>query len=310
MMTSDLLDGAYAAALTPMTADGQPDGDRLVAHCRWLLSSGCTGLAPLGTTGEANSISLDGRRSVIAAIAAAGIPARQVIFGTGSCAVGDTIALTRHALESGYPNVLVLPPFYYKGVSDDGLFAFFASLVEGLNDPRLRLYLYHIPPVAIVPISLKLIGRLRETFGEVVAGLKDSSGDWANTKAALEAYPGFRAFSGSEAFLADNLAAGGPGCISATTNVTAPLAAKVLASRGRDRDALQRQLTEIRLALQKVPLIPALKRIMEWRTGDPSWRHILPPNTPLSREAEADLRATVARYPWLTAPLEATASGN
>ncbi|MGH7186772.1 MAG: dihydrodipicolinate synthase family protein, partial [Pseudomonadota bacterium] len=255
--------------------------------------------------GEANSLSLEGRGAVITAVAAAGFPAQQVIIGTGSCAVGDTVALTRHALDSGYPNVLVLPPFYYKGVSDDGLFAFFSSVIESLHDFRLRLYLYHIPPMAIVPISLKLIGRLRETFGEVVAGLKDSSGDWTNTKAVLETYPRFRAFSGSEAFLADNLAAGGPGCISATTNITAPLAAKVLASHGRDRDALQRQLTEIRLALQKVPLIPALKRIMEWRTGDPAWRHILPPNTPLSREAEADLKATVTRFPWLTMPLEA-----
>jgi len=303
--STELINGAYAAALTPITADGRPDGDRLVAHCRWLLANGCTGIAPLGTTGEANSLSLDGRRTVITAVAAARIPAHQVIIGTGSCAVGDTVALTRHALELGYPNVLVLPPFYYKGVSDDGLFAFFSAVIESLNDSRLRLYLYHIPPVAVVPISLKLMARLRAAFGEVVAGLKDSSGDWANTKAVLETYPGFRAFSGSEAFLADNLAAGGPGCISATTNITAPLAAKVLASDGRERDDVQRELTEIRLALQKFPLIAALKRIMEWRTGDPSWRHILPPNAPLSREAEADLKATVARFPWLTAPPQA-----
>lgn len=296
MPSTDLVNGVYAAALTPITPDGQTDCDSLVAHCRWLLANGCDGIAPLGTTGEANSQSLESRLAVIDAIAAAKISASKVIIGTGSCSIGDTVRLTRHAVQLGYPNVLVLPPFFYKGISDDGLFAFFSSVIEGLNDSRLRLYLYHFPQMSAVPFSLELIGRLRDAFGEVVAGLKDSSGDWANTKSILEAFPGFRAFSGSEQFLSDNLALGGPGCISATTNVTAPLAAKVFANSGPDRNEHQRELTKARLALQKFPLIPALKRIVEWQTGGLSWRNILPPNSHLSREAEVDLRETVTRF--------------
>jgi 4-hydroxy-tetrahydrodipicolinate synthase len=161
----------------------------------------------------------------------------------------------------------------------------------------LRLYLYHFPQMSTVPLSAALIGRLRDAFGAVVAGLKDSSGDWANTQHLIDAFPGFRVFSGSEQFLSDNLAAGGPGCISATVNVTAPLAARVLRAEPAERGRVQQELTAIRLALQGFPTIPALKRILEWHTGNPGWRNLLPPLLALPESAAAELRLKIADYP-------------
>jgi len=295
--STDLVSGVFAASLTPMTPAGAPDHTMAVGHCRWLLENGCDGLAPLGTTGEANSQSLADRMALIEAIAAAGLPANRVVVGTGGCALGDTVALTRCAIDAGYPNALVLPPFYYKGVSDDGLFAYYAALIERIGDPQFRLYLYHFPQMSAVPLSPALIGRLRDAFGDVVAGLKDSSGDWANTKHLIDAFPGFRVFSGSEQFLADNVAAGGVGCISASVNVTAPLAARVLRADPADRAQLQQELTAIRTALQGFPMIPALKRILEWHTGNPGWRNVLPPLLALSEAEATELRRKIADFP-------------
>jgi len=294
---TDLVGGVFAAALTPMTPAGSPDHVLAVAHCRWLLDNGCDGLAPLGTTGEANSQSLADRMALVGALAEAGLPAERVVVGTGGCALGDTVALTRCAMDAGFRNALVLPPFYYKGVSDDGLFAYYAALIEGVGDADFRLYLYHFPQMSTVPLSAGLIGRLRDSFGAVVAGLKDSSGDWANTRHLIDAFPGFRVYSGSEQFLADNLAAGGPGCISATVNVTAPLAARVFHAAPSARQRVQEELTAIRLALQGFPTIPALKRLLEWHTGNPGWRTVLPPLLALPEEAADKLREMIAGFP-------------
>jgi 4-hydroxy-tetrahydrodipicolinate synthase len=280
-----------------------------VGHIRWLLKNGCDGVAPLGTTGEANSISLADRMALIEAIADAGIPADRVIVGTGNCALGDTVALTRCALDAGYGNALVLPPFYYKGVTDDGLYAYFSALIERIGDAGFRLYLYHFPQMSAVPVSAALIGRLRAAFGGVVAGLKDSSGDWANTKHLIDTFPGFRVYSGSEQFLADNVAAGGVGCISATVNVTAALAARVLRADPAQRAALQAELTAVRTALQAFPTIPALKRILEWYTGNTAWRYLQPPLVPLSEAMAADLRRKIADFPLFRDRIALAAAG-
>lgn len=297
MTSTELIDGVYAAALTPLTPAGAPDREMAVGHCRWLLENGCDGVALLGTTGEANSLSQADRMALIEAVAAAGIAANRVVVGTGGCALGDTVALTRCAIDAGFPNALVLPPFYYKGVGDDGLFAYYAALIERLAEPRLRLYLYHFPQMSAVPLGPALIGRLRDAFGEVVAGLKDSSGDWAHTRHLIDTFPGFRVFSGSEQFLSDNVAAGGAGCISATVNVTAPLAARVLRAEPAVRARPQGELTAIRTALQDFSLIPALKCIFEWHTDNPAWRNLLPPLFALSEAEAAELRRKIADFP-------------
>ncbi|MCC7275252.1 MAG: dihydrodipicolinate synthase family protein [Alphaproteobacteria bacterium] len=288
---TDRPQGVYAAALTPLGPDLEPDVAAFVAHSRWLLANGCDGLAPLGTTGEANSLSVDQRLKLIEASAAAGLPGERTIFGTGSCALADAVRLSRAALAAGSAGVLLLPPFYYKNVDEDGLFAFFSEVAQRVGDARLRMYLYHFPQQAVIPITLALVERLKKAYpGETIAGLKDSSGNWENTRSFIEAFPGFGVFSGSEQFLLPNLRAGSVGCISATTNVTGPLAQKVYqAWRGAEADQLQAELTETRLTLQAYPPIAGLKTIMARISGDTAWLNILPPNKRLSAAQEAEL---------------------
>lgn len=211
-MPHTTLSGVFAAALTPLTADLAPDSAMLTTHARWLLDNGCHGVAVLGTTGEANSLSLAQRLVIIDTITAE-IPADRLLIGTGTCALEDTVALTRAALARGCGNVLMLPTFYYKNQSDDAVYAGFAEVIDRVGDPDLRLYLYHFPQMSGTPIAAAVVARLIEAYPGIVVGLKDSSGDWDYTAALLRDFPGFAAFSGSERFLLDNLQLGGPGCI-------------------------------------------------------------------------------------------------
>ncbi len=302
--------GVYAAVLTPVTEALQPDIKLFAEHCRWLLANGCDGLAPLGTTGEANSLSLAQRISLVEAMAATRLPMARCIVGAGSCALADAVALTRATLAAGCDNVLLLPPFYYKNPSEDGLFAFFAEVIERVSEDRLRLYLYHFPRLSTVPITIPLIRRLTKAYGPRIAGLKDSSGDWSNTKAFLEAFPGFDVFSGSEEFLLDNLRAGGVGCISASVNVTAPLAQPVHRAWATPQaDKLQRELTEVRLILQAYPTPASLKQVLAEITGHRQWLNLIPPNHPLAATTQAvELMARLRALPQMQAMLGARAA--
>jgi 4-hydroxy-tetrahydrodipicolinate synthase len=301
---SDKPTGVYAAVLTPLTRELDVDPGLFVAHCRWLLQNGCDGLAPLGTTGESNSLSVRQRLSLIEAAAGAGLPMGRVVAGAGSCALADAVEVTRAATAAGCAGVLLLPPFYYKNPTEDGLFAFFAELIERVGSPRLRLYLYHFPQLSTVPISAKLIGRLMAAYPGIVAGLKDSSGDWSNTASLLKEFPGFEVFSGSEKFLLANLRAGGVGCISATVNVTAPLAQTVYRAylSGAETEAHQQALTAVRVVLESYPMQGALKQVMSAITGNAAWLNILPPNRPLSEAQARELMARLRALPQ-TQPL-------
>lgn len=299
--------GVYAAVLTPFDERLEPDHKTYVAHCRWLLENGCDGLAPLGTTGEANSMSLAQRLALIEATAAAGLPMAKFIMGTGSAALADAVSLTKAAVAAGAGGALLLPPFYYKNPSEDGLFAFFSEVIERVGDRRLRLFLYHIPPMSAVPIPPALIHRLKAAYGATIAGVKDSSGDWNYTANLLKEIPGFGAFSGTEQFLLANLRAGGAGCISASTNVTAALAQRVArAWRQPEADALQEKLTAARLVLQGFPFQACLKELVARRTGDRRWLNLIPPNRPLSQAQRDDLFAKLRRLPEME-PLLAAA---
>ena len=283
------IEGVLAPVITPFKRDLSPDADRFVKHCRWLMKSGCAGLAVFGTNSEANSMSVDEKLELLGALVKGGVPASALMPGSGHCALSDSVKMTREAVRIGCGGVLMLPPFYYKGVSDEGLFRNFSEVIERVGDERLRLYLYHIPPVSNVAITLDLIERLLSRYPGIVAGAKDSSGDWNNTKAMLDRFKdrSFDVFPGSEVFLLDGLRAGGKGCITATGNVNPGAIDDVFKNwRSTDADKLQAGITATRKIVQKVPMIPALKAITAHFGNDPQWRTVRPPLTDLTPEQD------------------------
>ncbi|NDP43984.1 MAG: dihydrodipicolinate synthase family protein [Aromatoleum sp.] len=289
------LRGIFAPVVTPFDAHLEPDAARLETHGRWLLGQD-VGLALFGTNSEANSMSVGEKIALIEALVGAGLPPSRLMPGTGCCALTDTVRLTSRAVELGCAGVLMLPPFYYKGVSDDGLYASYSETIQRVGDSRLRIYLYHIPPVSQVPISLALIERLLAAYPQTVAGVKDSSGDWSNTRAMLERFQprGFDVFAGSESFLLATLRGGGAGCISATANVNpAPIARLHRTWRQPDADAQQAALDTVRGAFQKFPMIPALKAAIAQFTGDESWATVRPPLVKLATDQRAALIAAL-----------------
>ena len=271
--------GVLAPVVTPFDADYAPDPERFARHCKWLLGNG-VGLAVFGTNSEANSLAVPERIDLLEQLVAAGVDPARMMPGTGTCAMTDTVRLTAHATALGCAGVLMLPPFYYKGVSDEGLYRSYSEVIQRVGDARLRVYLYNIPPVAQVPISLALIERLLRDYPGVIAGVKDSSGDWANTKAMLERFApqGFDVFAGSEVFLLATLRHGGRGCISATANVNpAAIDAVFRQWQGAGADAMQAGLDRVRAIFQKHPMISALKAAVAHWSGDARWRTVRPP---------------------------------
>ena len=289
--STDRIRGVLSPVVTPFDRELRPDGARLANHCRWLLEQG-VGLAVFGTNSEANSMSVAEKIALLEALVAAGIPTARMMPGTGTSAIPDTVELTRYAVRLGCAGVLMLPPFYYKGVSDEGLFRSYAEVIERVGDSRLRIYLYHIPPVAQVPISLALIERLLKTYPGTIAGVKDSSGDWANTSAMLEQFQphGFDVFAGSEAFLLRTLRGGGLGCITAAANVNpGPIAQLARTWQQPDADDQQAALNAVRAVFQQFPMIPALKAAIAQYSADPAWATVRPPLVELDDAQRAAL---------------------
>lgn len=289
------LTGLWPPVTTPFADDGSVDFGRLVKHSQMLLDEGATGLAILGTTSEANSLTLDERHRAIDAHIEAGIPAANLMPGTGACAIDDVVALSRHACDLGAAAVLLVPPFFYKGITDDGLFAFMARVIEKAGAKVPRIMLYHIPPMAAVGWSIPLIARLRKAFPGLIVGLKDSSGDKANTKAIVEAFDDFAVFPGAEVYLKEALDWGAKGCISATANVNARAIAKLLGNKDAP-NVLDQQaaLNAVRIAVQSRGLIPATKAVLALRYRDDTWANVRPPLVQASAEVKADLGADKA----------------
>jgi 4-hydroxy-tetrahydrodipicolinate synthase len=286
------IEGVLSPVVTPFAKDYAPDAERFVRHCRWLLKSGCAGLAVFGTNSEANSLSVAEKRFLLEKLVAGGVPAASLMPGTGHCALTDSIEMTRAAVELGCAGVLMLPPFYYKGVSDEGLYRNFAEVIERVGDERLQLYLYHIPPVSQVPITLNLIEKLLGKYPGIVAGVKDSSGNWDNTKAMLDNFAkgGFDVFAGSEEFLLANMRGGGKGCITATGNINPGPIDNVFRNwRSADADKLQAGITATRKIVAKQPMIPALKASIAHFGNDPQWKTVRPPLVELNSSQEEQL---------------------
>ena len=275
---SDLSTGVFAPVITPFHTDLSPDTERFTALCRKLIGEGCDGLVPFGTTSEANSLSIEERMDLLEAAIEGGVAASRLIVGTGLSAIPETVRLTSHAVGLGCAAVLLLPPYYYKGMSDQGLFRAYDEVIERVADDALRIYLYHIPKVSGVAISPELITMLRKAYPDTVIGIKDSSGDWDNTRMLLEDFPGLRVFPGNELIMLDALRLGAVGCITATANVNAAGLARLYAGwQGDDADSLQADVSSVRRAVQSQAMIPALKQIIARRDGDDGWLTVRPP---------------------------------
>ena len=294
-MTTRSLRGVIAAIATAVDATGTPDIPRCLALARHLLDSGCDGLNVLGTTGEATSFSVAERQRVMSAYREQGLPMARLMVGTGAAAVSDAVALTRHAAELGFAGALVLPPFYYKNVPDDGLAAYIEALVTATTDKPIPIYLYHYPALSGLPWPVLLIKRLRDAFGARIVGLKDSSGDLAFSRQATAVAPDFDVFPSTEAVLLE--ARDGPfaGCISATANLNADLCARAYA-RG-DRAALDSAVA-IRSLFDGKPLVPGVKALLAHIHGDPVWARVKPP---LGAFPTADRAAVTAAHDALRA---------
>jgi 4-hydroxy-tetrahydrodipicolinate synthase len=312
--------GVLAPVLTPFKADLSPDAERLIAHCKWLLSQNC-GLAVFGTNSEANSLSVDERSMLLDALVAAGVDTSRMMPGTGCCSITETVQLTAQAVKHGCAGVLMLPPFYYKDVSEEGLYRYFSEVVQRVGDARLRIYLYHIPPVAVVGITTGLVERLLAKYPDAIAGMKDSSGDWNNTKTFLDAYSvragrahGFDVFVGSDSFLLANMRNGGVGTISATANVNPAAIHRLYASEANierptsnaehrmtdgsamreERGAEEQQagLNVVRDVFgKKYPMISALKQGIAIYANDPVWAKVRPPLVELTAKQAKSLAA-------------------
>ncbi len=299
MIRPEPMRGVYAPILTPVHEDYTPDVERWIDHAQWLLENGCHGLAPFGTTSEATSFSIEERTSMLERMVGAGIPARQLIVGVGCNAFPDTVRLAAHAANLGCGGVLMLPPFYYKAVGDEGLFRNVAEVIERVANDRLRVYLYHIPPIAQVGYSLPLIERLVNLFPQTVVGIKDSSGDPSNLQAILDKFFAFGTFAGSEKFLLQTLRSGGAGTITAMANlIPGPIRALYDNWQSPEADRLQSELNGLREALKNYPTIPALKALVAHWRHDLGWRNVRPPlvELPQSRSAEMLAEAPVAAF--------------
>ena len=273
--------GVFCAAATPVMADGEPDMARLATHAKQLIADGCTGIALLGTTGEANSFSVLERQKLLEVTIEAGIKPSQLMPGTGLCAAADTIALTRHALSLGVTKVVMLPPFYYKQPSDEGVFAAYARTIEKIGDARLKIILYHIPQMSAVPLSLSLIEKLIAAYPNTVVGIKDSAGDFVNMEKMVKEFPGFAILAGADPLMKPLLEIGGAGCITATANLIGAQLATVFhhfknPARKAEVEATQDRIVKVRGISAKFVQIPAIKAMIARRYSDSAWLNVRP----------------------------------
>ena len=289
-MTKPNLSGVIAAIATAVDAGGEPDCGRSTALARYLLGNGCDGLNVLGTTGEATSFSLEQRKRVMSAYRAAGLPLDRLMVGTGAAALADAVALTRHAAELGFAGALLLPPFYYKGVPDDGLVAYVEAIVGATTAQPIPIYLYHFPAQSGLAWHVGLIRRLLAQFGDRIVGLKDSSGDMAYAREAAAVAPTFRVFPSTEAVLMEARAGAFAGCISATANLNADLCARAF----HQGDALAlNAAVAIRRLFDGKALVPGIKALLAQIHRDPEWARTLPP---LADYPAADRAQAIAGY--------------
>jgi len=295
-MTAHLTAGVVCATLTPLDDNGEPCIELLAAHCTRLLKAGCSAIVLLGTTGEANSFTVEERKIILEAVVGAGIPASRLIVGTGCCALGDCASLTKHALSIGAFRVLMLPPFYYKNVNDEGIVEAYSRTIEAIDESRLRLYFYNIPQFSGVVIGDGVIEPLAERYPGIIAGIKDSTGNWVATEALCSRYGNaLDVLVGSERFLLAGISAGASGCVTATANAFADSICELFARLDEPAAIeLQERSTAARAIFEGYPVIAALKEFEARRSGDPRWRNVRPPLTAMRPSDAAELAAKLS----------------
>ena len=285
------LPAVLSPVLTPFKDDGSPDAQKLLKQCQWLEANG-VGQAIFGTNSEANSISAPQKMDTLTALIKGGLNPAHMMPGTGATSIDETVTMTRHAVQHKCAGVLMLPPFYYKDVTDDGLFAFYSEVIQKVGDAGLQIYIYNIPPVTKITLSLSLLERLSKAYPKTIVGMKDSSGDWAYTESVIKllAPSGFRVYAGSEVFLMRTLHAGGVGCISATANVN-PRAIAQLAAHWQESDADQHQtaLDQVRSIFAQYQMIAGMKTVVAHYSKDSEWLRVRPPLIQLSADQQAKL---------------------
>ena len=290
-MIKERFRGVLAPVVTPFKRDLSPDSERFISLCRWIESQN-TNLAVFGTNSEANSLSLTEKSELLEKLISSGISGNSLMPGTGCCSFSETVELTKLAVTLGCRGVLMLPPFYYKGITDEGLLTYFSEVIERVNDDNLSIYLYHIPPISQIPLSNTFVNQLVKRYPKIVAGIKDSSGDWNQTEKFHKLnLPNFRIFSGSESFLLKNMQAGGAGCISATANVN-PVEINKLFKNWAQPDAglQQSRVNKIRNIFERYPMIPALKEAIALQSRDQEWSRVRAPLVPISKKQSDALR--------------------
>jgi 4-hydroxy-tetrahydrodipicolinate synthase len=303
--------GVVTAVLTPLDQKGMPNLDQLQRHIRVLEQDGNNALLLLGTTGEGPSFSVTERKAILeAAIRAAG--KMEVMAQTGCASLADTIDLTRHAFGAGLNKVTVIPPFFFKGISDDGLFEYYRQIIEEAVPTKGSLMLYHIPQVTQVPISFNLIDRLLNTYGKRIGGIKDSAGDLDHLKELCRRFPQISVFTGNDQLILEALHAGAAGCVTGVVNVFAPLAAAIIRafrSGNQDADGYQRQLTMVWQVLDRYqPYTSLMKGLVALRYQDFKWLNVRPPLDPMSPEQLESMVGELRRidlpeaYAWLRQP--------
>ncbi len=290
-MSANKLDGILAPVITPFDAEFKPDAARLIDHCQWLVEQDI-GLSPFGSSSEGNSLSVDEKIELLAQLVEAGLPPSRMMPGTGCCALTDSLRLTGAAVNAGCAGVLMLPPFFYKGLTDDDLYGYFSTVIDQLGDSRLKIYLYHIPQVSNVPITLTLIERLLKAYPDSIAGMKDSSGIWDNMQAVLENFQpqGFDLFSGQDDYLLPTLRGGGRGAILGSANFNPRQSLAIFRQPAADdAEARQQDLSAVWAVIQSYPLFPAMKAAVAYVRGDDAWRRPRPPLTGLDDASYAHM---------------------
>ena len=289
MTEEKLMSGVYAPVMTPYNVDLSIDHERLFLHCSWLISQGC-GLAIFGTNSEANSLSVGERLDVLDILVGRGLNPKKMLPGTGCCSIIDSAVLTTKAIKLGCSGVLMLPPFYYKDVSDDGIFKNFSEIIERVGDSRLKIFLYHFPQMSGLHLSVEVIERLVKAFPDSIVGMKDSSGDITYLEKIVRTFPHFKMFVGSEALLLTTLRVGGIGCISATANINPKNIINLFDKwKSHEADSIQNGINIVRNIVQTYQMIPAMKKMLAHYSNDANWDRVRPPLTELSENQTNDL---------------------